>query len=303
MKILLTGAAGFIGGTLTRRLLERGHEPLILTRGVSQVLHDPSGKVFIPWDGQNVGEWWKFINSAEAVINLAGENIAARPWTDAQKKKILSSRIDATNAIVEAIQKIPKKPRLLINASAIGYYGDVPEGDVAEDHPHGKGFLAELCAVWEAAALQAGKFGPRVVIARFGLVLEKEGGMLGRMVPPFRYFMGGPLGSGKQWLSWVHREDLIGALIFLLEKENASGPFNLTAPEPLRMTEFCRALGRTLKRPSGLRVPSGILKIMLGEMSQALITGQRALPKRLLDLGFQFKYPLLEQALADIFKK
>jgi uncharacterized protein (TIGR01777 family) len=303
MKTVLSGATGFIGKAITEKILSLGGEAIVLSRGAPAVIRDPGGRTVVPWDGRTPGEWIRFLEGADAVINLAGESIAAKPWTPGQKQKILSSRVDATAAIVQAISGVSKKPRVLLNASAVGYYGDVPEGDVTESSPRGGGFLADVCEQWEETAMRAEKYGARVIIARFGIVLEKDGGMLGRILAPFRYFLGGPLGSGRQWLSWVHREDLIEAVLFLAGQSGFSGPFNLTAPDPRTMADFCEAVGKALSRPSLVKVPAFAIRWMLGEMSEMLLTGQRALPERLLRSGFRFKYPSLGGAFAKILQK
>lgn len=303
MKIVLTGATGFIGQALTRRLLDLGHEIQVLVRHLPKAVQDGTRKTFVLWDGKNAGDWWQALEGAEAVINLAGENIGARLWTSQQKHRILSSRIEATRALVKAIENIPHKPKVFLSASAVGYYGHVPDGGVTEVDSQGSGFLADVCKLWEEEAMRAQPFGLRVVTTRFGLVLEKNGGMLQKMLTPFHYFFGGPLGSGRQWISWVHRKDLIEALVFLLGREDVSGPVNITAPAPERMKEFCQTIGLILNRPSWFRVPAVILKFMLGEMSEMILTGQRVLPEKLLHAGFHFFYPSLKKALEEIFVK
>lgn len=303
MKIILSGATGFIGKALVGRLLDAGHEVSVLTRGVGQVTRHPGGAVLVPWNGKDPGAWCGLIDAADAVINLAGENIAAKPWTQEQKHRILSSRLSATGAIVQAIQAAARRPGVFVNASAVGYYGHVPEGDVAESCSRGKGFLADVCECWEETALRAGRSGVRVVTARFGLVLENDGGVLERMLVPFRFFFGGPLGSGKQWIPWIHRVDLVEALIFLLNQGSFFGPVNVTAPVPRRMNEFCRVLGKALGRPSWIRTPELALKFFLGEMAEMVLNGARAVPVKLIAAGFKYQYPDLEPALSDILKK
>lgn len=302
MKIILTGGTGFIGAPLRERLLEEGHDVILLTRNPSHAGSQPSGKLkTVFWDGKNPGPWADKINGADAVINLAGEPIAAKRWSDAQKKRIQESRLDATRAVVSAIQKAAKKPHLLINASAVGYYGNVPEGEVTEDHPRGTDFLSETCSRWEEAARTAEPLGVRVVRLRIGIVLEKNGGALKKMLPPFRFFMGGPLGSGRQWFPWIHREDVIGVILFALKNQNLSGPVNLTAPQSVTMKEFCTTLGQVMHRPSWAPVPAIVLKLLLGEMADLLLSGQKAVPKKLLEAGYSFQHPNLEEALKSLF--
>ncbi len=300
MRIVLAGATGFIGKRLCEVLSERHNELFVLTRSVAQVVKDAAGRTLVPWDGRSIGGWWEFVEGSDAIINLAGESIASGKWTPDRKHKILSSRIDATCAIVQAIKNVSRRPKILINASATGYYGHVPDDDVTETSPRGKGFLAEVCECWEESALRAAGTGVRVVLARFGVVLEKNGGMLGRMIPAFRSFLGGPLGNGEQWIPWIHRDDLIEALIFLLWEDSLSGPVNVTAPVPQKMDIFCNVLGKIMKRPNFLRVPPLALRILLGEMAEIVLTGQKALPRKLTRSGFGFKCFSLEQALLQI---
>ncbi len=300
MKILLTGGTGFLGRHLIAGLQRQSHTLIILTRNP----HPPqptTGVRSIHWDAKTVGAWAEEIDGADAVINLAGESIGARRWTSVQKERIRSSRIDATRAVVQAIERAARRPEVLVNASAVGYYGNVPEGEVTEDFPAGKDFLGETCLAWENEARKVERLGVRLVLPRTGIVLDKQGGALQRMLLPFRFFVGGPLGSGEQWFPWIHIEDEVGAMIFALGKKNLSGPVNCVAPEAVRMREFCRALGRAMGRPSWAPVPSFVLKIVLGEMSTLVLDGQRVLPKKLLEAGYEFKFPKLEEALNQIF--
>lgn len=298
MKIVLSGGTGFIGRALLKRLLEKGHTVVLLARNPDAARRDAeNGVTVIQWDGKNVGEWRKEVDGADAIVNLAGEPVVGKRWTDEQKSRILGSRVNATKAIVAAIEQASMRPSVLMNASAVGYYGDVESGDVTESHPKGSGFLGDLCAQWEEAALKAERLGARVVCLRIGIVLEKDGGALSKMIPPFQMFMGGPLGSGRQWVPWVHREDLIHIILFALENKNLSGPVNATSPEPVTMKEFCSALGKAMHRPSWAPVPAFVLRILLGESSKVLLTGQRAVPQKLRASGYTFRYPRLDEAL------
>ncbi|MBI5244901.1 MAG: TIGR01777 family protein [Elusimicrobia bacterium] len=297
MKIILAGGTGFIGQAISARLVGAGHEAVVLTRSRCPAL--PAGARAASWDPPKPGPWEAEFDAADAVINLAGTPIAAGRWTEKRKLRILQSRICATRAVVMAAGKAARRPKTLVNASAVGYYGDVPEGDAAEEHPRGSGFLADVCACWEEAASQAADFGLRVALLRTGIVLGRDSGALSRMLPPFKLFIGGPLGSGRQWMPWIHRQDAVEAVLFLLENP-VSGPVNLAAPHPARMEEFCRALGRALGRPSFVRVPAFALQLLIGEMAEILLTGQRAVPKKLVGAGFKFRYPELDAALADI---
>lgn len=301
MNIVVAGGTGFVGKTLVQRLVREGHRVVLLTR-------HPSGNALpnvqpCQWDGKNQGEWSQALHGADAVINLAGETISKR-WSKTQKEKIIQSRLDATHAIVTAIRAAQKRPKVLINASAIGFYGNVPEGKVTESHPKGTGFLADTCAAWEQAAGEAKSLGVRVVLMRLGVVLEKGGGALAKMLPPFQFFVGGPLGKGSQWFSWIHRDDLIGAILFALRHESLSGSVNATAPHPVTMKDFCRTLGRVMHRPSFAPVPEPVLKLLLGEMAQEmLLSGQRVEPAKLQESSYAFKHPLLEEALHTILDR
>ena len=237
------------------------------------------------------------MDGADGVINLAGEPIAAKRWTERQKQKILTSRIETTNSLVEAIRKAKQKPGFLINASAVGYYG--PRGDetVTEEAAAGNDFLSSVCREWEEEAKKAESLGLRVIRVRTGIVLGRGGGALAKMVPPFKFFVGGPLGSGTQWMSWIHLEDEVGLMLYLIEHSQATGPFNATAPNPVRMKEFCQILGQVMGRPSWAPVPAFILRLALGELAEMLLTGQRVIPAAAQKLGYQFRYANLDAAL------
>jgi hypothetical protein len=303
MNIVLAGATGFIGQKLVLKLQQEGHSLTLLSRHHPVPREsDRPGIVFFHWDAKTVGDWAKHIDGSDAVINLAGEPIAAKRWTGAQKERILASRLDATGAIVDAIAKATKKPEVLINASAVGYYGDVKEGDVTESHSAATDFLGTTCARWEEAARKAEQSGVRVVMIRTGIVLEKTGGALKKLLLPFRLFAGGPLGSGNQWFPWVHIEDEVGAIVFALSNKSLTGPVNLAAPQSVTMREFCRTLGKTMGRPSWAPVPAFVLQIALGEMSTMLLGGQKVIPKKLQEAGYRFRFPQLEMALRDVVK-
>jgi len=299
MKIVITGATGFIGSLLADRLWNQFHSLVLLSRrplaevGVTK-------KEWFAWSPPLGGEWEKAVDGADGIINLAGEPIAGKRWSDAQKEKLRSSRIDSTRALVQAIGKAKVKPKFLLSASAVGYYG--PHGDevVTEQTAAGADFLSSLCVDWEAEALKAEADGVRVAVVRMGIVLDRGKGALKKMVPPFKMFLGGPLGSGNQWMPWIHIEDEIGLLLFLMESENARGAFNATAPHPVTMDEFAKSLGDALNRPSWVSVPPSALALMLGEMADVLVTGQRALPEAALKLGYDFKYPTISEALKSL---
>jgi uncharacterized protein (TIGR01777 family) len=254
---------------------------------------------FVQWNPSAPTLPAECVEACDGILNLAGEPIAARRWSQKQKTKILESRCDATRALVQAAARAARKPRFFINASAVGYYG--PRGDepVTEKDAAGEDFLARTCLAWETEARRAEEAGIRVVRLRIGIVLALGGGALAKMIPPFRFFLGGPLGSGRQWMSWIHREDLTGLILFLMGRE-ISGPVNATAPNPVRMKEFAQTLGRTLKRPARAPVPAFMLRFLLGEMSEMLLEGQRVVPEQALSLGYRFRFPRLEEALEDL---
>jgi uncharacterized protein len=296
MKLVVAGATGFIGSALCSRLLERGHVLTLLTRHVPPEASIPA-KTWRHWMPGTSGEWEASLDGVDGVINLTGEPIAAKRWTENQKNKIRSSRIDVTRSIVEGIAKAKRKPAFLLNGSAVGYYG--PHGDeiVTEETPVGSDFLSSLCRAWEEEAQTAESMGIRVVRLRTGIVLGPGGGALAKMVPPFRFFIGGPLGSGAQWMSWIHLEDEIGLILHLIETSQAAGAVNATAPNPATMKEFCRTLGKVMRRPSWAPVPGFALRFMLGEMADMLLTGQRVIPAAAQRLGYKFRYGNLQDAL------
>ena len=302
MKIILTGGSGFIGSRLVERLAMKGHDVIVLTRDPSSLeIRKYSNVKAKQWDGKNSGAWSSEVDGADAVMNFAGESIGGKRWTSKQKEKILNSRIDATRALIDAMKQAKKKPGVLINASAVGYYGPVEEGEVMESHQPGNDFLAGVCKRWEQEAQAAEQLGVRVVILRQGVVIDKGGGALEKMSLPYKMFVGGPVGSGRQWFPWIHRNDAVNIALFAAENISIAGPVNVVAPEIVRMKEFSKALGRAMHRPSVLPVPGFVLKVALGEMSEMLLTGQRVVPARLTVAGYSFLYPQLDRALRAIF--
>ncbi len=297
MKIVIAGGTGFIGTRLISQLIASGDSVTLLTRSgsVPQAFKDKI--VAQPWDGKTAGNWMKVIDGADAVINLCGEGIALKRWSQKQKELLRSSRLDPTRAIVQAIRSAQVKPQVLINASAVGFYGSVPEEQVDESRVQGRGFLADLCADWEASAREVETMGVRLVFPRIGIVLGPGQGALQKMIPPFKLFMGGPLGSGQQWFPWVHVQDVANMILFAMKKTSISGPINVCAPYPVRMHEFCGTLGRILNRPSWLPVLPAILRLVLGEMAEMLLGGQKAIPQKALKNGFKFRYAFVESAL------
>ena len=301
MRIILFGGSGFLGKHLIIRLSASGHSITLITRRPEAMKQMVQSAVAVhPWTTAEALA--SILDGADAIVNLMGESIGAKRWSVKRKQEILSSRLETTKAIVQAIGLASKRPSVLLNASAVGYYGNVESGDVTEEHVPGKDFLADVCVRWEEEARKAELFGVRVALARTGIVLAKDGGALQRMLLPFRLFAGGPLGSGKQWFPWIHIDDEIGAMIHLLQHAQLSGPVNLVSPESLTMKQFCSALGKAMHRPSWAQVPSFVLKAVLGEMAEALVLGgQKVVPRKLTQSGYRFRYPGIDQALVEIF--
>ena len=262
MKVAITGATGFVGSRLVEELQARGHQPLILTRNRDAALKAFPKVEAVAYTPTESGSWQEVIAGCDGVVHLAGEPIAESRWTPKQKQEILTSRQLSTRKIVEAIAKANPKPSVLVNASAIGYYGTSETATFDETSPSSNDFLAEVCQAWEAEAQKVKEAGVRLVILRLGIVLG-DGGALAKMIPPFKLFAGGPLGTGKQWFSWIHRDDLVNLILEALTRKDIEGVLNATAPNPVRMSEFCQVLGKTLNRPSWLPVPSFVPEALL----------------------------------------
>jgi hypothetical protein len=298
MKIVLAGCTGFIGKPLTKYLLDKGHEITSLVRKNDPSL--PQNVKQVLWNGKDQGEWSKEIDGSDAVVNLSGAGIADKKWSDERKKLLVESRVNSANAIKTAIQNATNRPKVWINASAVGYYGNLPNKIATENTPAGKDFLADTCRLWEEAT-KGGENLTRLVIIRIGVVLEKDGGALPKMAMPFKMFAGGHTGSGKQGFPWIHRDDVIGLIEFALKNDKVSGVMNATAPELLTNKEFCKVLGKVLKRPSWFPVPAFMLKMIFGEMSAVLLDGQLVKPLRSQEYGYMFKYSTAESALKAIY--
>ncbi len=301
MRIALVGGTGFIGSAMARAWVQ-SHTVLTLTRNPEEARRKlPETVQPVYWDGRTLGDWVQTLGTADVVVNLTGEPIAQR-WTPEVKRRLVSSRVETTRLLVEALQGLSTRPAVWLQASAIGIYDQNPDTVADESSPPGTGFLAELGVAWEAAARPVEALGVRLCYMRIGVVLGAGGGALERMLLPFKLGVGGPIGSGKQWLSWVHIDDVVGAAQFLIERNDLSGAFNFTAPNPVTMAEFARTLGRVLLRPSFVRAPAFALRLMLGEMADSLLQGSRVLPKRLLEAGYAFRYPELEPALRAVLE-
>ncbi len=290
MKIVIAGGSGLIGRALAKALVARGDQVSVLSR------QKAAGPPTTIWDASNSGAWQQVLEGAEAIINLAGENIAQGRWTEARKKRIIESRINSTRALVAAHSSAQRRPGVFICASAVGYYGDRGDEVLDESSPPGHDFLANLCEQWEREALVLQALGTRTVCLRIGVVLAREGGALAKMLPIFRLGLGGPLGSGRQWLSWISLDDVVGLIEHAIDRE-ISGPFNATTPHPATSRDFARALGQALHRPAILPVPGFALRLGLGEMAGMLLGGQRVNPKKALESGYAFKHPDLDSAL------
>jgi uncharacterized protein len=291
MKITLTGGSGFIGQRLIEHLLQDGHSLHAVGR------HPPDAPVrFSEWDANGDAFPIEAIEGADAIVHLAGEPIAQR-WNSAVKKRIRDSRIFGTRAIVEAVSKLHQRPQTFLCASAIGFYGDRADEILDEQSSRGSGFLSDVCGEWEREARAAGNLGLRVVMLRFGIVLGSEGGALKQMLPPFRLGVGGPTASGRQWMSWIHADDLIEAILFSLVNVNLFGPVNATSPNPVRNQEFVKALGEALGRPAIIHTPIFALKLLLGQAAEIALASQRVAPRALERAGFQFRYPEIHDAL------
>lgn len=298
MRVIVTGGTGFIGPKLCERLVARGHDVIALTRDASRSRDHVHPNVRVASWAEGAA-WEGFVDGAGALVNLAGETIAQR-WTAAAKDRIVKSRVNAAARLKAACEKASKKPDALVNASAVGYYGAHGDETLDESAPPGGDFLARVCVEWEAAARSLEPLGVRVAMLRTGVVLGAGGGALGKMLPPFKAFAGGPLGSGAQWMSWIHEHDLVELYVFAVENAAVSGAVNGTAPNPVTMREFATALGRALHRPSFAKVPAAALTLALGEMSTVVLDGQRVLPKKALDLGFTFRFTDVLSALKDV---
>ena len=296
MKILVTGGTGFVGQSLCPALAADGHEVVVLTRQSAPRLPKGGVSAVTRLDGLDASGFG-------GVINLAGAPIGDARWTLERKRLLLDSRVNTTARLVEWMARAKRRPPVLVSASAVGYYGEQGDRPVTEDTPPTPGFTHDLCAAWEREAAKAGELGVRVCLMRIGVVLDQGGGALAKMLPAFRMGAGGRLGSGNHWFPWIHRADVTAICQWLLENDKARGAYNVGAPNPVTNAEFTRALGRALGRPTVLPMPEAALKLLFGEMSELLLVSDRMLPKRLLDEGFEFRYPDLDRALANIFGK
>jgi len=301
MKVAVTGATGLVGGSLSRNLIQAGHQVVALARNPEKAQVKIPQVEAVAWDATSGISAVQALEGLDAVVHLAGEPLAAGRWTSRRKAMIVESRVAGTRNLVEALAQCQNPPKVLVNASAIGYYGSSEDELFEETSPPGEDFLAELCQQWEGEAIRATELGVRVVLVRSGLILSTEGGALPRMLPPFKMCVGGPLGSGTQWMSWIHIKDEVEAILYAIEKEGMEGPLNLTAPNPVTNADFTRALALALRRPAFFRVPGFVLRLMFGEMAQTLLlSGQRVVPRNLEKSGYRFNFSDLSKALDDL---
>jgi uncharacterized protein len=300
MRVAVTGGTGFVGQALTKRLLELGHEVLILTRSKPNHGHR-KGLTYVTWLSEGC-DTVNQLQQIDVMINLAGESINSGRWTTERKKRILESRLHATQEVLTILKQLEKKPKVFINASAIGFYGTSLSDTFTEESQPGNDFLATTVKRWEDMALQATELNIRTALCRFGIILDKNDGALPRMALPYKLFGGGTVGSGNQWMSWIHLKDVVEAMLFIMEHDSLSGPVNFTAPSPVKMKELGKTIAATLRRPHWIPAPAFALKIALGEMSLLVLEGQRVLPNKLQEAGYPFLFEQVDLALINIYR-
>jgi hypothetical protein len=300
-RVIVTGATGLIGKALCKQLSLEGYEIVVFSRHPDKARNEVPGAV-VAWTPSEEGEWFSAIDGAYGIVHLAGANVFSKRWSDAYKKEIRESRILGTRGIVNAIAAAEQKPQVFISGSAIGYYGFRDDTTLDESGSPGQDFLARVCVEWEQEGAKAEEHGVRTVLLRTGIVLDPDEGALAQMAPMFRFYMGGPISPGTQWFSWVHRDDEVGMIMLALQNEHISGPLNATAPEPQTNQEFSKTLAKVLGTPCWLPVPKFGLKLLLGEVGDMLVEGQRVVPQKAQDAGYQFKYPTSEEALQNLLK-
>jgi uncharacterized protein (TIGR01777 family) len=304
MRILIAGGTGFIGRALCRELLLAGHEVMVLTRDASRAAgRVPQGTGVAQWSPEQPEGLQQTLSDADAVVNLSGESVAAQRWTPEFKQRLIDSRVNSTRALVRAVRQAEPRPKVIVNASAVGIYGDRGEEVLTEASPPGTSFLAELAGRWEQAAEEAREAGARVVKLRIGVVLGEGGGALEKMLLPFRFFVGGPFGSGQQWFPWVHLEDVTGLILHALQNEAVDGAVNVVALGIVRLREFCKVLGKVMGRPSWLPVPGFALRLVAGELGETLLWSQRVVPQVAVQTGYTFRYPQVEEALRTVLSR
>jgi hypothetical protein len=302
MRIIITGGSGMIGKALAIELIEAGHEVIVLSRNPFPGIV-PGGVGVEKWDAETGHGWASLITEDTAIVNFAGAGLAEGRWTDERKAEILKSRINAGQAVVDGIQSADSKPRVVIQASAVGYYGPRGDEELTESSSSGDDFLADVCQQWEESTQPVEEMGIRRAITRSGVVLSTKDGAFPRMLLPFKLFVGGPIGSGQQWMPWIHIHDEVRAVRFLIENEASQGVYNLTAPNPVTNGQFATIMGNVMRRPGIVPVPAFVMQTLFGELSTVLLDGQRAVPHRLLEEGFTFEYNELEAAIRDLLDR
>ena len=301
-KIIITGATGFIGKRIAEELISRGDEVTIFTRSVKNAKQKISNAYdYVEWNPE-LNNWYKKLEDKDAVVHLAGENVMAKRWNAEHKRNILSSRVDGTRSLVSAIGQLKDKPKAFISASAIGFYGN-SESPVNEDSEPGRDFLAEVVNAWESEAGKVELYRVRRVSIRTGIVLDTNEGALVPMINQFRFFAGGPIGSGEQWFPWIHIDDVVKIFLFAIDNQKVSGALNASSPNPLRMKEFCKTLGRVMHRPSLFKVPAFIIKIIFGEAADVLLNGAQVIPEKTIKAGYNFRFETAEEALKNLLHK
>jgi uncharacterized protein (TIGR01777 family) len=305
MNIVIAGGSGLIGRELTPALTLNGDEVTILSRSPEKVIDLPAGATAVKWDGKKLDRWRQVINNSHVVINLTGENLSGNGilpsrWTKARKKRIIQSRIDSGRILSSAIEFADKKPSVFIQASGINYYKMNVDKEITEEDEAGDDFLGNLSKEWEASSKTVESMGVRRVVIRNGVVLSNRGGALPTLALPYKLFVGGQLGNGNQIYSWIHIKDVVSAIIFLIRNGQARGPYNLTSPNPIRNFEFGRTIAKVLKRPHYFTIPSTVMQLAFGEVASVVLTGQKVIPQKLLESGYEFKYSYLEYALQDL---
>lgn len=308
MKVIIAGGSGLIGRAIMRSLAKDGYEVVILSRNLGEVTGLPDKARAVFWDGKSGGDWGGEFNGADVVINLSGASLAGDSplnmrWSEKRKKILWDSRVKSGNAISSAIESCERKPGLLIQSSAVGYYGPLDEEPVDEGHHAGNDYLAKLCQAWEQSSEKVEELGVRRVVIRTGVVLDNENIVMNYLKLPFLLFVGGPLGNGRQYFPWIHMADVVGAIRYLIDNKSASDAYNLTAPGTITNNELSKAMGKVLRRPAFMRVPAFLMRLVFGEVSTVMLDGQNAVPARLKEFGYKFQFPTIKEALRDVLKK
>jgi hypothetical protein len=303
-RVIVTGATGLLGKALCARLAEKGYSVVVFSRSTQRARRSvPGATDYVVWDPMRHGAWAEVLNGAYGVIHLAGASIFGKRWSDDYKTALRESRVVSTRVLFSSLIAAQRKPAVFLSGSAVGYYGFRDDTPLDEQASAGSDFLAQMCVAWEQEAREAAEIGIRTVLLRTGVVLDAREGALPLMVLPFRFFVGGPILPGSQWISWVHRDDAVELMVMALENADVEGALNLTAPEPATNRDFMATLGRVVGSPSWLPVPGFGLKVVLGDVTDILVEGQRVMPRKALDLGYQFRYPTAEQALSHLLKR